>query len=76
MGHGLPMRRRERRHRPGRVPNRSNRSSRVAGAVRRQTGGRAGTGGGGVPEIYWRPADGFEDLDEVVSLLCGTLAAG
>ena len=41
-----------------------------------QTGGRAGTGGGGVPEIYWRPADGFEDLDEVVSLLCGTLAAG
>ncbi|HBZ97153.1 MAG TPA: transcription-repair coupling factor [Phycisphaerales bacterium] len=41
-----------------------------------QTGGRAGSGGGGVPEVYWRPEGGLEDLDEVISLLCRALAKG
>jgi len=38
------------------------------------TGGRAGTGGGGVSEVYWRPEGGLEDLPGVVSVLCEHLA--
>ncbi|MDG1899280.1 MAG: helicase-related protein, partial [Phycisphaerales bacterium] len=34
------------------------------------TGGRAGTGGGGISEIYWRPQQGLEDLNGVVAALC------
>lgn len=39
-----------------------------------ETGGRAGTGGGGTPELYWRPEGGLDDLDRVVAQLCRELS--
>ncbi|MDG2201328.1 MAG: transcription-repair coupling factor [Phycisphaerales bacterium] len=40
------------------------------------TGGRAGTGGSGISEVYWRPEGGLTDLPGVVSVLCDHLAGG